>query len=335
MRHRIFGTLNGRKLLCILILIMFLPLALNYAAKKSLRREPVIAEGVELLGKPLGGLTPAAAETVLEQIAAVHHFPPVNAVIDEKTKGVIPEINGLQLDVDATMTKILQTQKGETVTPHYRQVAAPVTLKDFPDYPVYQGNPAKKQVVFLINVAWGNEYLPDLLVALKEADAQGSFFLVGRWVEGNQKEAEMIAEAGFEIASHGYSDAISLQNADKETISADLRKATQVIESACKVKPQFFSPHRGELSPLVLQAAAEQNLRVIMWTLDTVDWQLPGVEKMLEKILGNVKGGDLILMHPTEQTPEFLRLVIPELRNRGLEPVTLSELLNPARQVKE
>ena len=65
MRHRIFGTLNGRKLLCILILIMFLPLALNYAAKKSLRREPVIAEGVELLGK-LMWLT-AAAETVLNK----------------------------------------------------------------------------------------------------------------------------------------------------------------------------------------------------------------------------------------------------------------------------
>ncbi|NLM52856.1 MAG: polysaccharide deacetylase family protein [Firmicutes bacterium] len=335
MRHRMFGTINGRKLLCILILIMLFPLALNFATKNRLKKEPVIAEGVELLGKPLGGLTLTSAKTVLEQMASVHQVPPVNAVIDEETKGVIPEINGLVIDVEETMHKLLVAQEGESVEPYYRQVAAETGLQDFPEYPIYRGNPEKKQVAFLINVAWGNEYLPALLAALKEAKAQGTFFLVGRWVEGNQREAQMIAEAGFEIASHGYSDAISLQQADKEVIDADLRKATEIIEAVCKVKPQFFSPHRGELSPLVLQVAAAQNLRVIMWSLDTVDWQLPGVEKMLAKVLNNVQGGDLILMHPTEQTAEFLRLVIPELRNLGLEPVTLSTLLNPERQVKE
>lgn len=336
MRLSLFRTFNGRKLLCVLILIMLLPLALSYLQKRSLRqKEPVIAAGVEMLGKSFGGLTASGARTVLEQMAAVHRIPAVDARIDEETQGVIPDINGLIIDVEATIQKLLQAQKGETIEPQYRQVPAKTTLEDFPAHPVYRGNPAKKQVAFLINVAWGNEYLPDLIAALKEAGAEGTFFLVGRWVERNQKEAQMLAETGFEIASHGYSDALSLQHADKETIAEDLRKATQVIADVCKVKPHFFSPHRGELSPLVLEEAAAQELRVIMWSLDTVDWQLPGVEKMLAKILDNVKGGDLILMHPTAQTAELLRLLIPELRNLGLEPVALSELLNPERQVKE
>jgi len=59
-------------------------------------------------------------------------------------------------------------------------------------------------VSFLINVAWGNEYLPDILATLKKQNVKASFFLEGRWVQKNPELAKMIVEAGHEVGNHSY-----------------------------------------------------------------------------------------------------------------------------------
>ncbi|MGB4290166.1 MAG: polysaccharide deacetylase, partial [Dethiobacteria bacterium] len=71
-------------------------------------------------------------------------------------------------------------------------------------------------------------------------------------------------------------------------------------------------------------------MRLLTWTLDTVDWQLPGEEAMARRILDNLSPGAIILMHPTEQSAGFLQLIMPELQSRGYRIVTVKELLSPA-----
>ncbi len=44
-------------------------------------------------------------------------------------------------------------------------------------------------------------------------------------------------------------------------------------------------------------------MRTVLWSLDTVDWRDPGIEKMESSIKDNIKGGDIILMHPTKDIP--------------------------------
>lgn len=41
----------------------------------------------------------------------------------------------------------------------YSQVKPSVHLESLQPEPIYKGNPDKPMVAFLINVAWGNEYL--------------------------------------------------------------------------------------------------------------------------------------------------------------------------------
>ncbi|NLN06601.1 MAG: polysaccharide deacetylase family protein [Firmicutes bacterium] len=329
MRYSSFTAVSGRKLLSVILILLILPYGISSCTGLLRRKTQKVAEGVVLGDVPLGGLTAAESRVVIEQLARIRNVPPVDACLDETTGGVIPALCGLEIDVDATLERVLAAGRGEMVVPHVRSVPPAVTLADFKQYPVYRGNPAKKQVAFLINVAWGNEFLPEMLEVLREAGAQATFFLVGRWVENNRQEAEMLAASGFEIASHGYSDAISLGEAPLSVVEEDLRRAGEIITAVCGKRPQYFSPHKGELSPSVLAAAAAQNYRVIMWTLDTVDWKLPGVDAMYEKIIQGAEGGSMILMHPTEQTAAFLRRIIPALREKGLEPKTVGQLLSP------
>ncbi|MBS4031390.1 MAG: polysaccharide deacetylase family protein [Clostridiales bacterium] len=329
MRYRCFSALSGKKVFTMVMIVFVMPTVFGSCGKYVRQRTTQIRQNVIFQGSNLGGLQPDEARVVVSRIAEELRVAPVDAVEDSETGGVIPDINGLEVDVEQTMVAVQAAETGEKVNPVYREIQATITMTDFPELPIYQGNPAKQQVVFLINVAWGNEFLAPMLETLKEENVGATFFLVGRWVRQNPELAQAIADAGFELANHGDSDGVSMGRIGLNEAIEQIRKCADTIESTCGVRPVYFSPHRGELSEHVKKAAIMENSRVVMWTVDTVDWKLPGVDVMTEKIMNNAGGGSLILMHPTEQTNEFLRQVIPALREKSLEPVTLSTLLNP------
>ena len=70
---------------------------------------------------------------------------------------------------------------------------------------------------------------------------------------------------------------------------------------------------------------------IILWSIDTRDWADTSTEQIVESILSNVEGGDIILMHDyvshKSTTADALKCVIPELLKRGFEFVTVSTLL--------
>lgn len=329
MRYRCFSAFSGKKVLTMVMIVFILPTVFGSCGKYVRQRTGQINKDVVFQGSNLGGLQPDEARAVVSRIASELSVAAVDAVKDDETGGVIPELSGLEVNLEQTMVAVLSAEAGEKVNPVYSETQAAISLADFPELPIYQGNPAKPQVVFLINVAWGNEYLQPILDTLEQANVGATFFLVGRWVRQNPELAQAIADAGHELANHGDSDGVSMERVGLNDAVEQIRKCADTIESTCGVRPVYFSPHRGELSEHVLKAAAMENSRVIMWTVDTVDWKLPGVAVMVDKITNNAVGGSLILMHPTEQTNEFLQQVIPALREKDLEPVTLSTLLNP------
>ncbi len=73
-------------------------------------------------------------------------------------------------------------------------------MDDLGPAPIYRGHPDKPMVSFLINVAWGNEYLQICLLRLKKHHIHVTFFLEGRWVKENPDLAKLIASAGHELA---------------------------------------------------------------------------------------------------------------------------------------
>ncbi len=58
----------------------------------------------------------------------------------------------------------------------FDEVSPSVHLDDLPPTAIYKGNEEKPMVAFSINVAWGDEYLPDMLKTLKKHDISVTFF---------------------------------------------------------------------------------------------------------------------------------------------------------------
>ncbi|MGQ9513080.1 hypothetical protein [Thermodesulfitimonas sp.] len=69
---------------------------------------------------------------------------------------------------------------------------------------------------------------------------------------------------------------------------------------------------------------------MILWSIDPVDWRNPPATAISSKVVSRAHNGAIVLLHPTAPTLEALPTIIEELRGRGFEFVTISELLSEA-----
>ena len=71
---------------------------------------------------------------------------------------------------------------------------------------------------------------------------------------------------------------------------------------------------------------------IIMWSVDTMDWMHNSPEEISNYVLGNIKSGDIILMHDyigeNSPTPRSLELIIPARIEKGYKFVTVGELIS-------
>ena len=278
---------------------------------------------------PEGEAPDPELEDLVRAAAEKHRADPVDAVYNSAYNIVIPELNGYRIDQQATLARLMAAAPGEAVAPVWQDLLPAVTAADHPAAVIERGNPARQRVAFMINVAWGNEYLPEMLDILEQHDAQGTFFIVGRWAERFPDLLQEIHRRGHELANHGYDDGEVMPDLDYNATISSLRRTNEIIEKFTGQQPRYFTPHKGEYSSTTCRAATALGMRLLVWTLDTVDWKRPGEEAMAQRILDNLSPGAIILMHPTEQSAGFLRLVIPQIKSRGYRVVAVKELLSP------
>jgi len=212
-----------------------------------------VAEGVTLEGKSIGGYTAVELGAYLDSVMKQAEMQPIQPQVDNITKGVIPGLAGRMVDRDQTITECLKAEKNAALSYSWQPVLPEPTPLDLP---IYQGNPEKKQITFVVNVAWGNDELVHVAVP-------------------------------------------------------------------------YFSPPYNDFDSKVIKVAASLEYQTVICSLDTADWMRPGVDRIVRRIVSNAHKGAIVLMHPTEQTPAALEIMITELLKQGYDLVPLSVLLSP------
>ncbi|WLR52385.1 polysaccharide deacetylase family protein [Bacillus tianshenii] len=254
---------------------------------------------------------------------------PVDARIDRVWKA-LPGYNGLVVDMKKSYEAMRKTGKYDEKLLQFKEVPPAVKLKNLPPSPVYRGHAEKPMISFIINVAWGNEYLPEMLKVLKKHNVHATFFFEGRWVKNNPELTTMIHEAGHEIGNHSYSHP-NMANMTKAAALEELRKTNEVIEATLNVKPEWFGPPSGAYNQQTVEAAAELGMRTVMWSVDTVDWKKPEPAVMVERVAAKLHPGAMILMHPTASTAAGLEGMIQAAKAKEYKIDVVSTLLSEQR----
>ncbi len=169
----------------------------------------------------------------------------------------------------------------------------------------------------------------DILSVLDEHGIKATFFMIGENAELYPEVAARVIEAGHEIGNHTYSH-VTLSGLTPEKIERELCRAAEALNRISEHKLHFMRPPGGGYDGGVLSAAKKNGLAVALWSIDTLDWRHRSADAITREILENVQGGDIILMHDyvygEAHTAEALRQVIPALKKRGYEFVTLSDM---------
>jgi peptidoglycan/xylan/chitin deacetylase (PgdA/CDA1 family) len=169
-----------------------------------------------------------------------------------------------------------------------------------------------------------------MLPTLKRRGVKVTFFVSGRWADKNPALLRQMAADGHEIATHGYDlqyGPSDLERAGK--LRDDIARSVLAIERITVQKVKYYAPHKSEVSTGIVKAAAALDLRTVLYSLDTVDWDPQTSGDLILKRISKASAGDLILLHPKPNTARVLAQALIELEAKGLHPVTLSELLNP------
>jgi probable sporulation protein (polysaccharide deacetylase family) len=254
---------------------------------------------------------------------------PVNAKIDPVWKA-IPGYNGIEVDIEETLKLAEHRITPGKINFVMKEVAPSIQLDDLGPYPIYKGNPKKPMVAFMINVAWGNEYLPSILETLRKENVHATFFLDGSWLKKNVEMAKLIQSEGHEMSNHAYSHK-DMRNISRSKAVEEISKTEDLLKQQLGVKNTLFAPPSGYFNQETIHVASEFKLQTVLWTFDTLDWRNPGADLILQRLSANVEPGTLILMHPTKSSKEALHGMIRIIKNKGLTMGTVTELLSSKR----
>lgn len=171
---------------------------------------------------------------------------------------------------------------------------------------------------------------PKILEILDEYGIKATFFVIGQNVENYPEAMKLLAESGCEIGNHTYSHK-NIRTMSEGQIEFEISKCNELLLKEFGVIPSIVRPPQGVYNSNLQRVSNSANCNIILWSIDTRDWAHTNPWEISKKVLGSVSNGDIILMHDYvagfSPTCDALRLIIPELLERGYEFVTVSELI--------
>ncbi|OEC03730.1 oligosaccharide deacetylase [Lysinibacillus sphaericus] len=179
------------------------------------------------------------------------------------------------------------------------------------------------------------KYTAKILDTLAKYEAKATFFIIGQNAEKYPELVSRTYKEGHELANHTYSHPYKVSIPD---LQEELRQTNQMIYSITGFSPVLFRPVGGNYTEKMINTAVNNGYKVVMWSWhqDTQDWKEPGTNKIVQKVLGGTKPGDVILFHDgggnRTQTIKALEEIIPTLKKQGYTFVTVSELIEKKQQ---
>jgi peptidoglycan/xylan/chitin deacetylase (PgdA/CDA1 family) len=180
-----------------------------------------------------------------------------------------------------------------------------------------------------------------VLDILESRQIPATFFLTGEWAERYPDVAHrIVADPRFEVGNHTYkhqaytANCYQLPRIPPNLMTEDVAHTFRVIEPLGGRQTRYFRFPGGCYDEAALQALAPLGVTVIQWDVVSGDPFATAAAPIVHAVLSQVKPGSIVVMHVTEGNAQFTDEALPPildgLRAKGLEPVTVSQLLTGA-----
>jgi peptidoglycan/xylan/chitin deacetylase (PgdA/CDA1 family) len=178
-----------------------------------------------------------------------------------------------------------------------------------------------------------------LLEILAKHKVRATFFLIGRFVQQRPDIVRELAKAGHLIANHTFTHP-QLIFKTGEQVRDEVLRCQRAITDAVGEHSNLFRPPFGGRRPVTLRAVRRLGLDPVMWNVTGYDWNAPSAGHIERKVISQVKGGNVILLHDgghkmlganRSGTVEATNRLIARYKEEGYQFVTVASMMAAAR----
>ncbi|MFC4495887.1 polysaccharide deacetylase family protein [Streptomyces ovatisporus] len=166
-------------------------------------------------------------------------------------------------------------------------------------------------------------YTPQILDVLRRYRVPATFCVLGENAVAEPGLLQAIADGGHLIANHSWSHP-ALPRLSTAKARRELARTSELIENTVGSPPVWARAPFGYWDEETLELSAALGMSPLGWSVDTGDWQQPGVSKIVSTVLDNVQAGAIILSHDggadAAQTVAALHGYLPQLLDAGWRP---------------
>jgi peptidoglycan/xylan/chitin deacetylase (PgdA/CDA1 family) len=167
-----------------------------------------------------------------------------------------------------------------------------------------------------------------VLALLAKSNAKITVFAVGTWLTSTPDGARMVRDGGHELGNHTWSHP-DLERYQPGPMLTEIERCRDALSTVAGTPGTFFRQSQGQHATARELAAAGTAgyTRTLSYDVDSLDWTDPGAAA-IRRAAATVTAGSVVSMHLGHAgTVQALPAILTDLADRGLTPVTATELL--------
>ena len=206
---------------------------------------------------------------------------------------------------------------------------------------VSNGPRGTNKVALTLDMGGRVEPAVDIVRWLIDHEVRATLFPTGKTGTTNDQGRAALQLAAtrpdlFEVANHSWDHPDFRTLTDAQIADQLTRTETAINALIGRTTKPFFRPPFGGINSAARAAIGRAGWGyTVMWDVDTIDWKPvadggPTAADIVAKVSSKAEGGSIVLMHLGGwNTLEALPGMIAGLQAKGLQPVTLTEMLAP------
>ncbi len=201
---------------------------------------------------------------------------------------------------------------------------------------VTRGSRDSTQVALTFDDGPDPTYTPAIAALLKRHGARATFFCIGRYIDAHPEVAQQLLADGHELGNHSYSHSRLLNFRTAGPMRAEIANGAAALARVGGPTNPLYRPPVGLKNPALARIVPADNLTVVLWSLHSREAWRRDATILSTAVCKRIKPGDIVLFHDgcdrpgvnRQATVEAVEQVLNELDRRGLQCVTVSELMN-------
>ena len=265
----------------------------------------------------------------------------------------LPPGYDLILEGDGDIWRVTATPKSGRRTLDYDSESDDFDDESFQSFPlswrIQQMGAEPKKIALSFDDGPDPTWTPKILDILKQKQAPATFFVIG---ESANQQADLVKREyaqGEEIGNHTFTHP-EFETISKTQLQLELNLTELFLESSLGVKTTLFRPpygidHQPETASEIQMLPIPQSMGYVIVgaRIDPHDWgeangqPPPPAKTIVSRVVEEAEAnkGNIVMLHDgggnRDQTVAALPQIIDELRARGYEFVTVSDLLGQTR----